>query len=155
MIARCARPTRRPRDVRRTDARQRSQLPVNSAIGARMNQQIQRELQARVESFASDVTAILTRAVADAVAQALGSAAPRKLNTRVATRRRPQSGRGSSFEVDAVFAEVKRKGGRRMEELAKALKTTTKSLSLPMKKLIVAKKVKARGVARGTRYTVA
>lgn len=103
------------------------------------------------------MTEILTRAVADGVAAALGRST-RKAKTRdgamaTSARGRPKSGRGSSLDVESVLAEVRRKGDRRVEELAKSLRTSTKSLRLPLKKLIAAKKVKTSGQRRGMRYT--
>lgn len=127
---------------------------VASCYVAAMNQRIQRELQESVEDFGSDVTALLTRAVAEAVAEVLAGARVKKAaSPRNAATRRPKSGRGSSYDVDKLFVEVQRQGGRRMEQIAKSLRTSTKSLTLPMKKLIAAKKVKASGMARGTNYT--
>lgn len=128
----------------------------NLRYSAPMNEAIQRQLQARIEAFASDVTEILTRAVADSVAAALGGS-PRSGAKRVpatsARSRRPKSGRGSSLDTETVLTEVRRKGDRRVEELAKSLRTSTRSLRLPLKKLIAAKKVKTTGQRRGMRYT--
>jgi hypothetical protein len=126
----------------------------HSCYVAAMNQRIQRELQKSIEAFGSDVTAVLTRAVAEAVAAALARARVEKaVGGRAAAARRPKSGRGSSYDVEKLLVEVKREGGRRMEQIAKSLRTSTKSLSLPMNKLIAAKNVKARGVARGMKYS--
>lgn len=121
-----------------------------------MNERIQRELQEQVEAFATTVTAILQRAVADAVADALGGS--RKL--RVAAKSAPAT-RGGKTEAarvsraDALLREVQRKGGRRMEEIAKSMRTSTKSLTSPMRRLLKAKRVKKSGVARGTKYRAA
>lgn len=119
-----------------------------------MNRQVQEALQERIEAFASDVTKILQGAVADAVAEALGGTkkrATRALPT--TTTKRPKHGRGSSLDTETVLAELRRKGDRRVEEIAKSLRTSTKSLKLPLRKLIDAKKVKTQGQRRGMRYT--
>src|SRR5689334_4657685 len=103
------------------------------------------ELNARTRRFAADITALLRGAIDDAVNSALN--APRR-NTPAPTSRgatRPKNGRGSSLDVETVFAEVKRKGGRGVEDLARSLRTSTKTLRLPLQKLIAAKKVKTRG----------
>lgn len=113
-----------------------------------MPQSIQNQLQARIEAFASDLTAILQRAVADSVNQAL------------ATGRKGagSAGRGGrlprvDFSEDALLREIKREGGRRMEELSAALKAPSRSLKGPIKRLLAAKKIKTAGKARGTKYS--
>lgn len=132
-----------------------------------MNEQIQKALQERIEAFASDVTEILQRAVADAVAEALGpgrkgrDAGPAR-GTRGAQRavERDRGGKRTRAQVQreadaALLQEVTRKGGRRIEQIAKSMRRSTKALALPMKALLKAKKVKRTGVARGTMYRAA
>ena len=121
-----------------------------------MNERIQRELQKSVEAFATDVTAILQRAVADAVADALGST--RKVKSTVKDAPAPRGGKteaARAARADALLREVKRKGGRRMEQIAKSMRTSTKALTSPMGRLLSSKRVKKTGVARGTKYTAA
>src|SRR5690349_12002406 len=117
----------------------------------------QEQLDARVSSFTADITSILRRAVERAVSDALlvsKTHRPRAKSSSTASpaAKRPKSGRGSSLDTETVLREVKRKGGRRVEEIAKSLRTSTKSLALPLRKLIAANKVKTRGNRRGTRY---
>lgn len=124
-----------------------------------MNERIQRELQGRIEAFAVDVTAILQRAVADAVAEAIGSPARGASRTSVSAKSKDAAGRRTrqrvQQEAGTLLKEVQRKGDRRMEEIAKSLRTSTKALVTPMKKLLAAKKVKKSGLARGTKYRAA
>jgi hypothetical protein len=128
-----------------------------------MNERIQRELQKSVEAFATDVTAILQRAVAAAVAEALGGsrAARAQVGRRPRGRSKAKDAAGRRTrqrvqqEAGALLKEVQRRGDRRMEEIAKSLRTSTKALVTPMKKLLAAKKVKKSGTARGTKYRAA
>ena len=117
-----------------------------------MSTQIENQLRARIEAFAGDITAILQRAVADSVSQAMsvklggkgGSAALQGRNAK-----------GPAVGGEALLREVKRKGGRRMEELAVAMRTSTRMLKGPMKQLLATKKIKTTGQARGTKYHAA
>ena len=125
-----------------------------------MNDALQRQLQANIDAFSANVTAIVAQAVRDAVDAALRTTPAAKSGARASgsprtAGKRPTSGRGSSLEVDTVLAEVKRKGGRGVEQLAKSLRVKTKQLQLPLRKLIAAKKVKTKGQRRGMRYTAA
>ncbi|MBI1948577.1 MAG: hypothetical protein HYS27_23015 [Deltaproteobacteria bacterium] len=121
-----------------------------------MNERIQRELQKSVEAFATDVTAILQRAVADAVAEALGGS--RRATTAAKGTSALRGGKteaARAARAEALLRELKRKGDRRIEEIAKSMRTSTKALTAPMGRLLSAKQVKKTGVARGTKYRVA
>ena len=126
-----------------------------------MNEELQRQLQANIENFAANVTVILTQAVREAVEAALTTPRSSKragsagAPAAARARRRPTNGRGSSLDVDTVLAEVKRQGGRGVEKLAKKLGVKTKQLTLPLRKLIAAKKIKTKGRRRGMSYTAA
>jgi hypothetical protein len=111
-----------------------------------MNEKLSHELQSRIESFAADVTAILQRAVADSVASALAGAP---------SRRGRRASAAHSVDADVVLREIKRKSGQRVEELAKNLHTSTKSLKSPLAELMQSKRVKKSGAARGTNYRAA
>lgn len=121
-----------------------------------MKDGIQRELHARIESFASDITHILQKAVADSVADALGgraarAARPPALKARASKPKRAAR-RGVRIEAEQLLREVVWGPDRRMEQIAKALKTSSKDLTAPMKQLLAEKKVKRSGQARGTTY---
>lgn len=124
---------------------------------ATMNSRVEQELQARVEAFALDVTQILQRAVADSVQQALGGSSSSRGNAVHGKKKAPPSrtAGGRPVAADALLKELNRAGDRRMEELAKSLRTTTSALSKPMKELIAANQVKFTGQARGTKYRAA
>ena len=59
-------------------------------------------------------------------------------------------------ELDALVGKlhtaIRSKPGQRIEEIARAMGTTTKELALPAKKLIAAKKIKTTGNRRATKY---
>lgn len=120
-----------------------------------MTQSIQSQLQERIEQFAADLTAILQQAVKESVAATLTPSGARGAGNRVtkgaASPSRKQAAKAIS-EADLI-REVKRAGGRRIEEIAKSLSMPTGSIVPTMKKLIADKKIKTAGQARGTRYT--
>lgn len=127
---------------------------------AAMNEKIQRELHNRIEAFAAEITEILQRAVAGSVAEVLGGPAKTRPSARAGVKavNAPAATRAKTRVVmdrDVLLHEVRRQGGRRMEELGKALRATTKVLRGPMKQLIAEKKVKTSGQARGTKYRAA
>lgn len=139
-----------------------------------MNQQLQSELQERIEAFAADVTELLQQAVADGVAEALAGAqvsAPskrggkrgKKRATKRVAKKATRGGRRKKGEKrdpkeiakleKALLREVKREGGRRIEQIAETMGVTTRELKVPMQHLLENKDVKAKGQARATRYT--
>jgi len=65
-------------------------------------------------------------------------------------------GRRSTEDVaslaETLLTHLERHPGQRGEEIAAALETDTRTIRLPLKKLIEEKKVKTKGVARGTSY---
>jgi hypothetical protein len=65
-------------------------------------------------------------------------------------------GRRSSADVaslaDALLSHLEKHPGQRGEEIAAALETDTRTIRLPLKKLIEDRKVRTKGVARGTSY---
>ena len=125
-----------------------------------MNEKIQRELHNRIETFATEITEILQRAVAGSVTEVLG--VPGKVRPSGRAGAKTASAKAVThakaravMDGDTLLREVRRQGGRRMEELSKALRRTTMVLRGPMKKLIAEKKVKTSGQARGTKYRAA
>lgn len=69
---------------------------------------------------------------------------------------RNSGGRRSSADVaslaDALLSHLEKHPGQRGEEIAAALETDTRTIRLPLKKLIEDKKIRTKGVARGTSY---
>lgn len=112
-----------------------------------MNDQVRRQLQTRIESFATDITAILQQAMADAV-----TGAQRSRQTVAAPK-----GRLAKVAVggDVLLREIARRPGLRIEQIAKNLGVPSPSLKAPVARLVKAKKLKKTGKARGTKYRVA
>ena len=54
--------------------------------------------------------------------------------------------------TEQVFNHIRANGGQGVEQIAKALGTTTKELTLPIRKLLGEKKITSKGQKRATRY---
>jgi len=117
------------------------------------------QLNSVVQDFVARVSELARRAAINTLEQALSGYPPataaRELgNTKVASRRRP--GRRSSDELnalqDAFVKHVKLNPGQRIEEINKALGTTTKDLALRIRKLVSDGVVRTKGERRGTQY---
>lgn len=52
----------------------------------------------------------------------------------------------------ALLTYIEAHGGQRIEQIAAGMKTSSKDLMLPSKKLLAEKKIKTKGEKRGTRY---
>ena len=55
--------------------------------------------------------------------------------------------------TEQVFNYIKANAGQGVEQIAKALQTTTKELTLPIRKLLSDKKISSKGQKRATRYS--
>lgn len=117
------------------------------------------DLRSRVDSFVADLNDLIRKSALDAVHSALGMTAkrgpgrPRGAAPVARKGRRVKRDPKAVMEVAAkVLAAAKAKPGSSIEQLGAALKMPTKSLALPVRKLIAAKQLKTRGQKRGTRY---
>ena len=54
--------------------------------------------------------------------------------------------------TDSIAAHIESNPGQGVEQIAKALSTTTKELTLPIRKLLADKKIFSKGQKRATRY---
>jgi hypothetical protein len=133
------------------------------------------DIQARVEAFTADLTALIRRAALDAVKQVLdgdGARAPSPSQKRgrpagsgvkpsSAARphvRKPGEKRDPKILealVERLFTFIKANPGQRIEPIGEALGLPTKDLALPVKKLLRAKRIAAKGLKRATTYSVA
>jgi len=137
------------------------------------NNNIQQQIEARVQAFVREVSDLVRSSAMDAVAGALGGAAagggaPRRgrpvgsKNAAPAaaksTGRRGKRGKRTSEEVDAmgvrIYDHVKKNPGANVEGMAKAFGLKSKDLTLPIAKLMATKKLKTTGQRRGTKYHV-
>ena len=120
-----------------------------------MNDELQREIQSRIETFAKDITKLLQGAVNDALASVLANQG-RSSSTATSSKGgapRGRRGRKPAISEDVLLAEIKKQGGRRMEHLAKALGIPSIKLKGPIKRLVATKKVSTKGRRRGMTYT--
>lgn len=128
-----------------------------------MPNSVESEIRARVESFTEEIVALIRASAMDVVSEALGKSAGRGA-------RRPGRPRGGASPgagrrkgakrdprvIEALTAKlgafIKANPGKRIEDIAAELGTTTKELNLSVKKLIKAKRVSTKGEKRATKY---
>ncbi|MBM3978404.1 MAG: hypothetical protein FJ299_15625 [Planctomycetes bacterium] len=122
------------------------------------------DLRARVDAFVADLAVLIRQSALEAVQEALGAgAAPRRGPGRPrGSGKAPKAARGGKRAkrdpqavlamADKVHGIVKAKPGQSVEQIGKALRMPTKALTLPIRKLLEAKRVKTKGQRRGTRY---
>jgi hypothetical protein len=141
---------------------------------------IHAELRARVDTFTDELAALVRRAALEAVREALNAprdgAAPsrkRRAGSGAATHRAaspaaPRAARGAKASaaktgqkrdpkllaklVERLAAQIAAKPGQRIEQINKPLGVPTKDLSLPIKKLLRANRILAKGQKRSTTY---
>jgi DNA-binding NtrC family response regulator len=80
-------------------------------------------------------------------AAAKPTAAPKR---RAGEKRTPQQ---LAQITEQVYNYIKSNGGQGVEQIAKALGTSTKELTLPIRKLLTDKKIGSKGQKRATRYS--
>ncbi len=116
---------------------------------------VEREIAQRVDEFVKDLTVLVRRAALAAVSQALGGqpspgASPRRAGARAS------GGKRSLSELEALsnrlLQHVATNPGQRTEQIAKALRMTTKDLALPMRKLVQGGALTTKGQKRATAY---
>lgn len=144
------------------------------------NNQLERELRSRIESFASELTELVRRSALESLRKALGDGAmaPHRGPGRPAgsvgsgirrgpgrppkagagTARRRKGGKRSPEQLQSLttrfFDHVKKNPGRSMEQIRGALGGSTKDFQLPVRKLIDARKLRTTGQKRSTKYFV-
>lgn len=92
----------------------------------------------------------------DPLLRAKGKPGPKPKGAAPAKRAKWQKRSPEELEAlsKSVIAYVRKNPGQRSEQIAAALNTTTKDLSLPLSTLVAAKTFKTTGVRRGTVYSV-
>src|SRR5688572_8510533 len=138
-----------------------------------MSIDIDREIHGRIDSFVGEVSSLIKKTALGAVGQALGGETrpmarrgpgrPRKDQSgptaggvgplpRKARTRDRLSGKQIDVLQDRFVDYVSKNPGKGMEQIAAAIKSTTKQLRSPVMKLLEARKIKTTGQRRGTRY---
>jgi hypothetical protein len=139
---------------------------------------VEEDLRMRVDTFVDELSALIRRqallAVEDVLGKGEGGAGRRGRRGRpaaeavvaaraggrrgarlVMAKRRPGEKR-SPVELaritDQVFGYIKSNAGQGVEQIAKGLGTSTKELTLPIRKLLREKKLGSKGQKRATRY---
>jgi hypothetical protein len=123
---------------------------------------LQRQINDRVAAFVADVTEIARQAAMETLSQALhngggvsarGSVSP---YAQGAAAPRIRGGKRTPQELEqtasALFAHIEAHPGQRMEEIARALGSTTRDLALPVKKLLAERRIRTEGQKRATKY---
>jgi hypothetical protein len=127
------------------------------------------DIRTRVDSFVNDLSELIRRAALEAVQQALGAElAPAGRRTGAAPKQ--QAGRkkasskaagrkvkGASTEdvvqtAGELLAVIRSEPGKRLEEIARNLNTSTDALRPAISMLLEEGRVRTEGKARGTRY---
>ena len=117
---------------------------------------LQNQVNARVEAFVAEITELARAAAYEALSSALeqghmvgGRSAAVMLGGR-------RGGKRTADEIaqmaDAFMAHVTANPGQRMEHIAKELGLATPELTLPVKKLLADGKIRVEGQKRATQY---
>jgi hypothetical protein len=119
--------------------------------------EIQREISRRIDSFVNEITELARQHALDTLAAALetrGGLTGARAGAGSTGRRR--GGKRSSGEIQReaarLFSFIQGNPGQRMEEIGKGIGTSTKELTLPIKKLLSDGRVTSEGQKRATRY---
>lgn len=94
------------------------------------------------------------RAAAKPAAKPAAAAAPKAsaaAKRKAGEKRTPQQ---LAQITEQVYNYIKANSGQGVEQIAKALQTSTKELTLPIRKLLTDKKISSKGQKRATRYSL-
>lgn len=119
---------------------------------------IQQAINERIDAFVAEITELAKQAALETLAGGLSTGARRGGDKVLssAPRARRKSGKRSPEEIaetaDQLLTYIRENPGQRMEAIAKALDSTTKDLTLPIKKLLQQGHVQVEGQKRATSY---
>jgi hypothetical protein len=121
-----------------------------------------RQIRKTIEAFVEELSALVRAAAVQSVTEAFGAggiparagrgraaAAPAARGRAKGQKRPPEA---LAELTEKLLAAIKSGPGKRMEEIAKGLETSTQELTLPAKKLLAEKKIKTKGERRATKY---
>jgi hypothetical protein len=126
-----------------------------------MFEQIQDQVNARIEAFIADIAELAKEAARETLSVALGGPGGFEMGRHDFGdfKRRRKSGKRSPEEIsqaaDTLLDYIANNPGQRMETIARALDSTTQELTLPIKKLLQLGKLQTEGQKRATSYFVA
>jgi hypothetical protein len=119
---------------------------------------LQRQINDRVAAFVADVTEIARQAAIETLSQALHNGGGGGVSSfaKPSAAPRLRGGKRTPQELDqtaaTLYAHIEAHPGQRMEEIARALASTTRDLALPVKKLLAERRIRTEGQKRATKY---
>lgn len=123
---------------------------------------IEAQIQKLVSDFAAQVAAVARRAAVSTLTSALDGDVGARRGSRRSTgalstgSRRAKGEKRPAAEIAGMSERVRKfvaeNPGLRVEQINKALGTSTKELALPLRKLVAAGAVRSEGVKRSTQY---
>lgn len=119
-------------------------------------------LNSFIDQFADAIAERLSGSRGSSAPAPSAAPAPAAASSKAAAQPAGRRRKGQKRTADSIAEStsellqyVKANEGKRIEEIAKALRISTKDLKLPATKLLAARKVKTKGEKRGTRYYAA
>jgi hypothetical protein len=133
-----------------------------------MARDINRQIEQRIQAFASELNDLVRAAALQAVADALGGKAPSISAGPGPSSRAPRAARGGADDggggrrssaqlsntMDTIRDFIAQNPGSRMEQISKGVGRTTPQLRLPINKLLAQGAIRKRGEKRATEYFV-
>lgn len=127
---------------------------MTEAIDGRMTD-IDSKIRARVEAFVVELTSLIREAAVAKVAEALGSEVTPRSRGRasvVASSGGKRTAEQIEAQCEQIIAFVAKNPGLGVEGIAAGLNTSSKELTLPIRKLISSKELSRKGHKRATKY---
>jgi hypothetical protein len=117
---------------------------------------LQNQVNARVEAFVAEITELARAAAYQALSGALEQTPTTGGRGAAVAIRGRRGGKRTATEIaqmaDAFLAHVTANSGQRMEHIAKELGLATPELTLPVRKLLADGKLRVEGQKRATQY---
>lgn len=119
---------------------------------------IDAKIRACVDAFVAELTGLIREAALEKVAEAITGGTVTRGRTRVGARASSArtGGKRTSDQIEAqrhqIASYVAKNPGLGVEGIASGLGTTSKELTLPIKKMLAAKELTRKGHKRATKY---